>query len=143
MRSLRLLRFIMRETGAMKIWVIFIAFFFFCATVIRIREPQVGTWLDACWYCFAVVTTVGFGDVVVHTFLSRILTVLLSGYAVLVMAIVTGVVVNFFMEMVKLRQEETMTALIEKLENLPDLSKEELEEISEKIRRQKYGARKK
>ena len=143
MRYFKVLRLILRETGAMQIWAGFVAFFFLCATLIRILEPEIGTWFDACWYCYAVVTTVGFGDIVVHSFFSRIITILLSVYAVLVIAIVTGVVVNYFNQMVSLRQEGTLAALLEKLEHLPELSKEELEEISEKIRRREYGVRKK
>lgn len=141
MRNVRILRRVLHETGAAKIWAGFIAFVLFSATVIRISEPAVGTWFDALWYCYAVVTTVGFGDIVVHSFLCRVLTVLLSGYAVLVIAIITGVIVNFFNEMVSLRNADTLASLMEKLENLPELSKEELEEISGKIRSRGYSIR--
>ena len=134
MRRMRILRNIMKETGADKIWFGFLAFFFICTVIIWLREPEIKRWGDAFWYCFAVVTTIGFGDVVVHLLLSRVLSVILSIYAVLVIAIVTGVVVNYYTQIVDMKRKESLAALAEKLKRLPELSHEELEEISQKVR---------
>lgn len=49
-----------------------------------------------------------------------------------VIAIVTGVVVNFYNQIIFLQQEETITAFMDNLEHLPELSAEELVQISEK-----------
>ena len=59
---------------------------------------------------------------------------LLSIYAALVIAIVTGVVVNFFNQLVALRQKKTLTAMLDKLERLPELPREELEQIAKAVR---------
>ena len=134
MRKIRVLRRVMKNTGAGKIWIIFLLFFLACTFVIWLREPDILTWGDAFWYCYAVVTTIGFGDVVVHYTLSRVLSIILSMYAVLVIAIVTGVVVNYYNNLVRLRQEDTLEALMDKLEHLSELPKEELDRISEKVR---------
>ena len=71
---------------------------------------------------------------VITTLLSRIVSVVLSIYAVLVIAIATGVVVNYFNQIVQLKQSETLTAILDRLEHLPKMSGDELEELSEKVK---------
>ena len=134
MRKLRILKRILKQTGADAILSGFVAFYAACAVIIWLREPQILTLGDALWYCYAVITTIGFGDVVVTTLLSRIVSVVLSIYAVLVIAIATGVVVNYFNQIVQLKQSETLTAILDRLEHLPEMSGDELEELSEKVK---------
>ena len=134
MRRLRVLRRVLKTTGAHRIWTGFVLFFLACTVIIWLREPGITTWGDAFWYCYAVVTTVGFGDVVAQTPLARILSAILSIYAVVVIAIVTGVIVNYFNELVKLKHETTVTSFVDKLERLPELSREELTEISRRVK---------
>ena len=135
MRKLRVLARILKRTGAHRIALGFLLFLFICGVVIWIREPGITRLTDALWYCYTVVTTIGFGDVTVTTRLSRILSVLLSVYAVLVIAIVTGVVVNYYNQIVALKQKQTLSAFVDKLEHLPELSTEELEDLSDRVRK--------
>ena len=51
-----------------------------------------------------------------------------------VVAIATGVVVNFYTQMVELQRKETLAMFMDQLERLPELSREELENISRKVR---------
>ena len=67
--------------------------------------------------------------------ISRILSVILSVYAVIIIAITTGVIVNFFNQMIEIRRKNTMAEFIDKLENLQDLSKEELADLSMRIKK--------
>ena len=112
----------------------FLLLFFVCAGIIWLREPDIRTYGEALWYCYAVVTTIGFGDVVAQYPLSRILSVLLSVSAAVVIALITGVIVNFFNQVTALRQKETVTALMDSLEHLDELEPEELRQISERVR---------
>ena len=134
MRKIRLIRRILKHTGADKIVFGFVGFMLLTALMIWACEPEIHTYREALWYCFTVVSTIGFGDVVVHTAISRGLSVALSLYAVVTLAIFTGVIVNYYMQLVELRQQESIAVIMDKLERLPELSREELERLSDQIR---------
>ena len=53
---------------------------------------------DALWYCFAIVTTIGFGDVASVSVIGRILSVILGFYGIIVVAVITSIIVNFYNE---------------------------------------------
>lgn len=59
-------------------------------------EPNIQTYGDGLWYTFAVVTTIGFGDIVVVTGVGRFLSVILGLYGLFIIAIITSVVVNYY-----------------------------------------------
>lgn len=130
MKRLKILRRVLRDTGADKIWTAFLVQFLITAGIICLREPEIRTYGDALWYCYAVITTIGFGDIVAQCLLSRVLSVFLSVSAAVVIALITGVIVNYYNQITALRQKETMTALVAQLERLPELSPEELEQIA-------------
>lgn len=135
MRRLKVLAGILKRTRADKILVGFIVFLFAVAAVIELAEPDINRYGDALWYCYAVISTAGFGDVVAVTFIGKICSVLLTVYAIFVTAIVTGVVVNFYTQMVEMQRKETIAMFMDQLERLPELSREELESISKKVRK--------
>lgn len=132
MKKLRILKAILIRTRASEILLGYLVFVLAAAFLIVLAEPDIHTYGDALWYCYAVISTAGFGDVVVTTLIGKIISVILTIYSVFVIAIVTGVVVNFYNQLLKLQQEETLTAFMDKLERLPEMSQEELEEIARK-----------
>lgn len=135
MKKLKVLWMILKRTRADKVLSGFVLFLFAAAAVIQLVEPDINRYGEALWYCYAVVSTAGFGDVVAVTFLGKTCSVLLTIYSIFVLAIVTGVVVNFYSQMVEMQRRETLTMFMDKLERLPELSKEELETISKNIRK--------
>lgn len=134
MKRLRVLKQILVRTKAMQILTSFLIFVLGTACIITIVEPSITTYFDGLWYCYAVITTCGFGDFAAATLIGRIISVLLSAYAVLTIAIITGVVVNYYTQIIQLQQEETLASIIDKLERLPELSMEELEQISKRTK---------
>ena len=126
---------ILKRTRADHILLGFILFLLADAAVIRLVEPDIHRYGDALWYCYAVISAAGFGDIVTVTLIGKICSVLLTIYTIFVVAIVTGVVVNFYTQLVEMQQKETLAMFMDKLERLPELSKEELEHISQKVRK--------
>lgn len=59
-------------------------------------EPGITDYWDAMWYCFAVITTIGFGDFYAVTVIGRVLTVFLGIYGIVTVAILTSVIVNYY-----------------------------------------------
>lgn len=133
MKRIKVLGSVLKRTRADKIIIGFITFIFAIAAVIQLVEPH-NRYGDALWYCYAVISTAGFGDVVAVTFIGKMCSVLLTIYSLFVVAIATGVVVNFYTQMVELQRKETLAMFMDQLERLPELSREELENISRKVR---------
>ena len=136
-KKTRLLWKIIRETGADAIMGSFLALFLLSALAILLTEPDIQSYGESVWYCFTVISTIGFGDVVVHTTAARVFSIILSFYSVFVVAIMTAVVVNYFNETMELRQRDSLTAISDKLEHLHELSREELKDLSARIRRKR------
>ncbi|MBO6140811.1 MAG: hypothetical protein J6O40_03365 [Ruminococcus sp.] len=66
--------------------------------VLPTYEPSIENFRDALWYCFAIVTTIGFGDIAAVTPVGRLLSVILGVYGIIVVALVTSIIINFYTE---------------------------------------------
>ena len=68
--------------------------------ILQMFDPsfQELTYGDALWYCFAIVTTIGFGDMTATSVIGRILSVILGIYGIIVVALITSIIVNFYSE---------------------------------------------
>ena len=135
MQKLRILKGILKRTKADRIILSFVIFFFLDALFILLVEPELNSYGDALWYCYAVLSTVGFGDIVITTFLGKLASGILTVYSLVVIAIFTGVIVNFYTQVIQNHQKNTLTAFADKLERLPELSKEELAELSRDVKK--------
>ena len=135
MKKLRILKGILQKTGASKILLAFLVFFLADALVIMLVEPEIHTYGEAIWYCYSVFSTAGFGDVVAVTTIGRILSILLTIVTLLVVGLVTGVIVAFYNDMVSVKYKASKAEILDDLEHLDTLSKEELQELSEKIKK--------
>ncbi len=133
-RHWRMMRMIIRGTYADKILYQFLIGYFISAFVICMIEPNINTYIDSLWYLFAAATTVGFGDFAAVTLIGRLITIYVAISGMLLVAVVPAVLINYYQETIQTRQRETVTAFLDQLENLPELSKEELAEISEQVK---------
>ena len=84
-----------------------------CSVYFTIVEPNLTSYVDALWYSFAVITTIGFGDIYVTTTLGRILSVILGISGIVVVALFTSFIVNFYNEMNQKRVERHLKKQIE------------------------------
>ena len=134
MKKLELLKGVLKRTYANQIIISFLVFFLVDALLIWLIEPSIKNYGDSLWYCFSVFSTVGFGDIIAKTIIGRILTVLLSVLTIFVVALVTGVVVAFYNDIVSMQYKAVKAEALDKLENLDKLTKEELKALSEQIK---------
>ncbi|MDO4797531.1 MAG: ion channel [Coriobacteriales bacterium] len=135
MSKVRLLWLVVKRSGVSKILTGFLGVFFVCALLVLFFEPGVNTFGDACWFMFVVSTTVGLGDFTAVTTIGRVVTVVCTVSSIVVTAVVTGVVVDFFHERRQRNLDESITEFLDKLERLPELSDEELAQISDRVKR--------
>lgn len=135
MRNSKILWRVLKRTRADKLLYGYLILLFVISFVIWLIEPQIKTFFDSLWYCFSVLTTIGFGDFIAVTFVGRILSVILSVYSILIIAIIPGVITSFYIESIKVRSKESMEKFLYDLERLPELSKEELNDLSEKAKK--------
>ena len=98
-----------------------------CSIYFTIVEPSMTSYVDSLWYSFAVITTIGFGDVTVSTTLGRILSVILGISGIVVVALFTSIIVNFYNEMNKKRDEAEIRRVIKKIDELERIEKEKEE----------------
>ena len=100
--QLDVLRDIVRRTYAAEIiFGLLLLILAFSWVMIYTDESFSGDFQNALWYCFAVVTTIGFGDITASSLIGRILSVILGVYGIVVVALITSIIVNFYGEMKK------------------------------------------
>lgn len=100
------LRKIIRKTYAMEIIMGLLLLICAFSYVFVYTEPAMPSFTDGLWYCFAIVTTIGFGDITAVSLIGRILSVILGIYGIIVVALITSIIVNFYGEVKKEPDEE-------------------------------------
>ncbi len=123
-----------KTAGADKIIGGYLIWFFASAIPVWLIEPNIKSYGDSLWFCFASATSIGYGDYVAVTIVGRIITVILTVYSIAVIAIFTAVITSFFTDISRFRASESSRKFLDDLEHLPELSKEELEELSKRVR---------
>ena len=96
--NLQVLMKIIRKTYAAEILFGMLLLIVAFSIVLPGLEPGIENFADGLWYCFAIVTTIGFGDITAATWIGRILSVILGLYGIIVVALITSIIVNFYNE---------------------------------------------
>ena len=98
LERIRLLFKILVETHTIDVILCLISFMIVFSFILPRYEAanNIKNFWDAMWYCFTVITTIGFGDFYATSLVGRVLTVILGIYGIVVVAIITSVVVNFY-----------------------------------------------
>ena len=98
---LDILKKIIRRTYALEILsgiaLLIVAF----SLLLPAFEENIPSFTDGLWYCFAIVTTIGFGDIYATSAIGRIMSVILGIYGIIVVALITSIIVNFYGELRK------------------------------------------
>ena len=135
MKTFKRIYLVLNKTRALKIFLGFIIICILSSIIFMLVEPSINNIRDGIWYCFVASTTIGFGDIYAVTTIGRILTIFVSFYGIFVFAMMTGVVVSYYNEYLNIKQKKSISIFLEKLEDLPNLSKKELKEISDKVKK--------
>ena len=106
--KLDMLRDIVRKTYAAEIISGLLLLIVTFSYVLKFTDEAFASFEDALWYCFAVVTTIGFGDLTPTTSIGRVLSVILGLYGIIVVALITSIIVNFYGEMKKESAKQTI-----------------------------------
>ena len=101
-----ILKDIVRKTYASQIIVGMLLTMIAFSHVLIYFDESFPSFFDALWYCFAVVTTIGFGDFTPVSAIGRIITVILGIYGIIVVALITSIIVNFYGEMKRTDRED-------------------------------------
>lgn len=133
--KVRIVWLVVRASRLVPWTIVFAAVFITSAFIVSTAEPQVGGFPNAAWLMFQVVTTIGLGDFTCTSAVGRIAVVALSVYSVFFFALITSVVVSYCLERMRQHRDESIAHFIDKLEHLSDLSKEELDGLSEQVRK--------
>ncbi|MCR5505783.1 MAG: potassium channel family protein [Bacilli bacterium] len=96
--------------------------------ILTFVEPKLENYGDALWYCFAIVTTIGFGDFSAVTLSGRLVSVFLGIYGIVVLALFTSIIVNLYNET---KNETSKAKKIEEKKNEETPIEEEKEKPQE------------
>ena len=117
---------VIKKSMVYEIILALLIFVILCSIYFTIVEPNMTSYVDSLWYCFTVITTIGFGDVYVTTTLGRILSVILGIGGIVVVALFTSIIVNFYNEMNHRRDYKKIEELEKEVERIEDEEKEKL-----------------
>ena len=107
MRQGKIFWSILKRTHADKIVTGFGMYFLISALVIMLAEPGIHRYGESIWYCFSVITTIGFGDFTAVTVIGRTASIILGLYGVIVLAIIPGIVATYYMEVVNFKNGDS------------------------------------
>lgn len=127
LKSLKLVHFDMILAVYLVIYVIFSLFIWH-------YDPDIKDLSDALWFTFQTVTTIGYGDLLVTSVIGRFLTVVLAVYSMAIVAIFTGIIAGFYVEVVKQKSRERFKEFLEEMTELPNMSHEELVELAQRAK---------
>ncbi|MCR4911636.1 MAG: potassium channel family protein [Bacilli bacterium] len=135
--KLHVLLKVIRKTYAGEILLGLILLIVSFSFVFYMTEDSFGNYLNALWYSFAIVTTIGFGDFYAVGDLGRVLSVILGIYGIIVVAVLTSIIVNFYNETKDDKDDKD-----KKEKDNPEEAEDSPKEIEEKSKEKKEEPKK-
>lgn len=124
--KINVLNKIIKKSMVYEIILALLIFVILCSIYFTVVEPNMTSYVDSLWYSFAVITTIGFGDVYVTTTLGRILSVILGIGGIVVVALFTSIIVNFYNEMNHRRDYKEIEKIEKEIERIEEEEKEKV-----------------
>lgn len=130
---------IIKKTYAIEILYGLLTLIVATSIMLMVFEYHFENYGDALWYCFMVVTTIGFGDYTCTTVVGRMLTVVLGIYGIIVVALITSIIVNFYNESSKDKSDEKIVEMVKELDEERKKIKNLEEKVEEKEDKKEQG----
>ena len=89
---------VVRKTNAAEILFGMLLLIVAFSLVLPLLEDDIPDFTSALWYSFAIISTIGFGDVAAVSVMGRILSAILGICGLVVVSVVMSIVVNFYNE---------------------------------------------
>jgi len=89
---------VVRKTNAAEILFGMLLLIIAFSLVLPLLEDNIPDFTSALWYSFAIISTIGFGDVAAVSLLGRLLSAILGICGLVVVSVVMSIVVNFYNE---------------------------------------------
>ena len=105
------------------------------SVIVWLLDPDVKGLSDGLWFTFQTGTTIGYGDLIVNNPIARFVTVLFSIYSLALVAIFTGILAGYFVEIIKLEAKDSAMKFLLDLERLPEMSHDELVDLSNRVKK--------
>ena len=109
--------------------------YFIVSLIVWALDPDIHDISDALWFTFQTGTTIGYGDLIVNNPIARFITVLFSIYSLALVAVFTGILAGYFVEVIKSEAKDSAIKFLLDLERLPEMNHEELVELSERVKK--------
>lgn len=133
MKNTELFFLIFRQTHMDKFLYSFAVYYVISCILLWVIDPSLKTLGDAFWFGFMIITTIGFGDVTVTSFLGRILTAVLGIYGIVLFGFVCGVGASYLFEKIRSGHDESVSQMVWQLEHLDRLDTAHLSSLKEKV----------
>lgn len=117
-----------------EIFLTYLIVYVIVSLIVWYLDPDIHDLSDALWFTFQTGTTIGYGDLIVNDPIARFITVLFSIYSMGLVAVFTGILAAYFIEVIKSEAKESAMEFLLDLERLPEMSHEELVELSERVK---------
>jgi len=98
-------------------------------------DPDIHDLSDALWFTFQTGTTIVYGDLIVNNPIARFITVLFSIYSMALVAVFTGILAAYFVEVIRSEAKDSAIKFLLDLERLPEMSHDELVELSNRAKK--------
>ena len=87
---------IIRRTFALEVLYGLVVLVIASSFYFALLEESIGSFEDGMWYSFMIITTIGLGDFTVKSTIGRILSIILGMYGLIVVAVLTSIIVNYY-----------------------------------------------
>jgi voltage-gated potassium channel len=120
---------ILKTNGLDKLLMVAVVLLFIVPIPIVLIEPSINTFSDALWWAVVTTTTVGYGDISPTTPMGRVLAAVLMLVGIGIIGTFTSAITSYFSKKNGLTHDKQILGLIQSIEEIESLTKEDIELI--------------